>query len=72
MGKIARVVKISPLDRDEAESSAAYRAGCLAMSPDERVDEMRRLSRRIISLNPKNPRSPHIERSMVRIVHDPV
>lgn len=72
MGKIARVIKIGPSDRDEDESSAEYRAGCLALSPDERVGEMRRLSRRIISLNPRNPRSPHIDRGMVRIVHDPV
>lgn len=72
MGKIARVVKIVPLERDEAEASLEYRAGCLALSPDERVDEMRRLSRRIIALNPRNPRSPHIERSLVRIVHDAV
>ncbi len=72
MGKIARVVKIVPLDRDESEVRAQYRAGCLALSPDERIDEMRRLSRRIISLNPQNPRSPHIERNILRIAHDAI
>ena len=72
MGKIARVVKIVPLDRDENEAIVEYLKGCLALPPDERIDEMRRLSRRIISLNPQNPRSPHIERNVLKITHDAV
>lgn len=72
MGKIDRVVKIAPLERDENEVMAEYRAGCLALSPDERVEEMRRLSRRLISLNPRNPSSPRIERNILRIAHDAV
>lgn len=72
MGKIARVFKIAPLERDENEAAAEYRAGCLALSPDERIEEMRRLSRRIIALNPKNPRSARIERNALRISHDAV
>lgn len=72
MGKITRVVRITPLrDINDNKKSADYRAGCLALSPKERIDEMRRLSRRIISLNPKHPSSPHIEKT-VKIVHDAV
>ncbi len=72
MGTIARVVKITPLeDIDKNKGAADYRAGCLALSPKERIEEIRRLSRRIISLNPNNPRSAHIEK-IVSIVHDAV
>lgn len=70
MGKIARVIAIRPLDRDEAAAAADYRAGCLALSPGERVAQVRRLSLRIALLNPATPRSPRIERADVRIVHD--
>jgi hypothetical protein len=72
MGRIARVVKIVPLQRDKNEVMTEYLAGCLALSPDERIDEMRRLSRRIISLNPQNPRSPRMERNILKITHDAV
>jgi hypothetical protein len=72
MRKIARVVKILPLHRDEDEVTVEYRAGCLALPPDERIEEMRRLSRRVISLNPRNPRSPRIERHRLKIAHDAV
>lgn len=72
MGTIARVVKITPLEGlDENKRSEDYRAGCLALTPEERVEEVRRLSRRVISLNPNNPRSSRIERT-VKIVHDAV
>jgi hypothetical protein len=47
LGAIARVVRIAPLeDIDEGQKSADYRAGCLALSPKERIMEMRLLSRR--------------------------
>lgn len=72
-GRIARVVRIRPLeDRDPAEASARYRAACLSLSPDERVEEMRRLSRRVTLLNPAHPRSPRIDRTALKIVHDAV
>lgn len=70
MGRIDRVITIRSLDRDEAAAAADYRAGCLALSPAERVEAVRRLSRRIALLNPRNPRSRRIERGLVRIAHD--
>ena len=70
VGRIARVIKIGPLHHDEKEAMADYRGGCLKLSPKERISEMRALSRRVILLNPKNPRSPHIERGNIRIIHD--
>lgn len=70
IGRIDRVIKIGPLHRDEKETMADYRGGCLKLSPRERIAEMRALSRRVILLNPKNPRSPHIERRNIRITHD--
>ncbi len=72
MAKIERVVRIRSLDAiDEAAELAAYRKGCLALLPEERIATMRALSRRIILLNPDNPRSPHIEKGIFRIIHDP-
>jgi hypothetical protein len=38
------------------------------LPPKERINRMRELSRRLILLNPKNPRSPHIA-PCVRIEH---
>ncbi|OGR68771.1 MAG: hypothetical protein A2081_05130 [Elusimicrobia bacterium GWC2_61_19] len=70
VGRIARVIKIGPLHHDEKETTAKYRGGCLNLSPGERIAEMRALSRRVILLNPRNPRSPHIERGSIRITHD--
>ena len=71
MAKIERVVRIRSLDDvDEAAELESYREGCLALSPEERIARMRELSRRLILLNPHNPRSPHIERGIVRITHD--
>jgi len=73
MAKIERVVRIRSLDDvDEAAELDEYRAGCLALSPKERIQTMRELSRRIILLNPNNPRSPHIERNVVKITHDAI
>lgn len=69
-GRIARVIKIGPLRHDENETMADYRWGCLKLSPKERISEMRALSRRVILLNPKNPRSPHIERGIIKITHE--
>jgi DNA-binding HxlR family transcriptional regulator len=69
VGRIARVIKIGPLHHGEKETMADYRRGCLKLSPKERISEMRALSRRVILLNPKNPRSPHIERGEIRISH---
>lgn len=69
-GRIVRSIKIGPLHHDEKETMAAYTRGCLRLSPEERISEMRALSRRIILLNPENPRSPHIERGRIRITHD--
>lgn len=70
IGRIARVVKIGPLNHDEKDTITKYRGGCLKLSPAERIAEMRALSRRVILLNPRNPRSPHIERGSIRITHD--
>lgn len=73
MAKIERVVRIGIIDDiDEAAELEAYRRGCLALSPEERIATMRELSRRLILLNPNNPRSPHIERKIVRITHDAI
>ncbi|MBI4350536.1 MAG: hypothetical protein HY550_03765 [Elusimicrobia bacterium] len=69
-GRILRSIKIGPLRQGEKETLADYRRGCLRLSPEERISEMRALSRRVILLNPKNPRSPHIERGRIRIIHD--
>lgn len=69
-GRISRSIKIGPLRQDEKETLADYRRGCLMLSPEERISEMRALSRRVILLNPRNPRSPHIERRRIRIIHD--
>lgn len=61
-------ITIRPFPRDEKEELAEYRAGCLMLSPKERIDRVRELSRRLILLNPNNPRSSHIE-PQVRITH---
>lgn len=71
-GRIDRVIKIGPLHQDEKETLASYRGGCLKLSPGERIAEMREHSRRMILLNPKNPRSPHIDRRSIRITHDAI
>ena len=69
-GKIARIIKIGPLHQNEKETAANYLAGCIRLSPQERIAEMRMHSRRMILLNPNNPRSPHIDRRSIRITHD--
>lgn len=69
-GKIARVLKIGPLPESETEASRKYRAACLKLSPRERIERLRQHSRRMILLNPHNPRSPHIDRGAIRIIHD--
>lgn len=69
-GKIARVLKISPLPQSETAAARDYRAACLKLSPRERIERMRRHSRQMILLNPGNPRSPHIARGVIRIIHD--
>jgi hypothetical protein len=71
-GKIARVLKIGPLPESETAAARNYRAACLKLSPAERVERMRRHSRRMILLNPANPRSPHIARGVIRISHDAI
>ena len=71
-GRIDRVIKIGPLHEDEKETLANYREGCQKLSPEERLAEMREHSRRMILLNPKNPRSPHIDRRCIRITHDAI
>lgn len=68
--KIDRVIKIRPLPESASGLGRNYRRACLALSPNERVARMRSHSRRIILLNPANPRSPHIDRRSVRIIHD--
>lgn len=68
--KIERVIEIRPLPESGSGLDRNYRSACLALSPDERVARMRSHSRRIILLNPANPRSPHIDRRIVRISHD--
>lgn len=70
--KIARLIKIGPIPVSEAEAEQAYRTACLKLSPKERIARMRLHSRRMILLNPGNPRSPHIDRSAIRIIHDAV
>jgi DNA-binding MarR family transcriptional regulator len=71
-GKSGLVATIGSFPPDEAEESAEYRAGCLMLSPKERIDRMRALSRRLILLNPDNPRSPHIDFRHIRIIHDAI
>lgn len=56
---------------DEQKELDEYRAGCLALAPEERIAEMRRLSRRLILLDPRNPRSPRIE-PVITILRDAV
>lgn len=71
MGKIARVVRIIPLGEvDEDKKGADYWAGCLAMSTKERVDEVSRLSRRVMGLNPGRPRPGRAKSWSLTIVHD--
>lgn len=67
-GKSGNSITIRPFPRDEKEELAEYRAGCIMLSPKERINRMRELSRRLILLNPNNPRSPHIE-PHVRIIY---
>ncbi|HBA59371.1 MAG TPA: hypothetical protein DCZ92_00835 [Elusimicrobia bacterium] len=67
---IDRVIKIRPLEENEPAAAENYRAACLRLSPKERIARMRAHSRRMILLNPANPRSPHIDRSAIRIIHD--
>lgn len=69
IGKSGCAVTIKPFPPDEAEELAEYRAGCLMLSPKERIDHIRALSRRLILLNPENPRTAHIE-PRVRIIYD--
>lgn len=68
-GLVAAIKSFPP---NEAEEAAEYRAGCLMLSPKERINRMRALSRRLISLNPNNPRSPHINFRHMRIIHDAI
>lgn len=73
MGKIERVVRILPDDTlSEEEELDAYRKGCLTMSPNERVAQMRELSFRMATLNPARPRTRHIEKGVVQIIHDAI
>ena len=67
--KIDRVIKIGPVPQSETEASQNYRAACLKLTPKERIARMRSHSRRIILLNPHNPRSPHIDRGVIKIIH---
>lgn len=69
-GNIDRMVKIGPLLQSGAATARTYRGACLRLSPIQRIARMRAHSRRMILLNPANPRSPHIERNVVRIAHD--
>ncbi|MEI7481568.1 MAG: MarR family winged helix-turn-helix transcriptional regulator [Elusimicrobiota bacterium] len=66
------VATIKPFPPDEAEESAEYRAACLMLSPKERINRMRELSRRLILLNPNNPRSEHINCRHIRIINDTI
>lgn len=68
-GKIDRVIKIGPVPKNETEASRNYRAACLKLTPKERIARMRSHSRRMILLNPHNPRSPHIDRGVIKITH---
>ena len=71
-GKSGLVVKIGAFPPDEAEELAEYRAGGLMLSPKERINRMRALSRRLILLNPANPRSAHIDCRHIKIIHDAI
>ena len=68
--KIDRVIKIRPLPESGSGLGLNYSAACLKLPPNERVARMRAHSRRMILLNPANPRSPHIDRRVIRIIHD--
>ena len=67
--KIDRVIKIRPLPERGSGLGLNYSAACLKLPPNERVARMRAHSRRMILLNPANPRSPHIDRRIVKISH---
>lgn len=71
-GKIARVIKIGPLPGSDTRTAVNYRAACLRLPPKERIARMRAHSRRMILLNPANPRSPHLDRTSIRIIHNAV
>ena len=71
-GRSGLVAAIRSFPPNEAEEAAEYRAGCLMLSPKERINRMRALSRRLILLNPDNPRSPHIDFRHIRITHDAI
>ena len=68
-GKSGSSVTIRQFPRDEREELAEYRAGCLMLPPEERISRVMELSRRLILLNPNNPRTLHIA-PQVRIIHD--
>jgi|GEM_PF-1785054 len=68
-GKSGSSVTIRQFPRDEKEELAEYRAGCLMLPPQKRVSRVMELSRRLILLNPNNPRTLHIA-PQVRIIHD--
>ena len=70
-GKSGNRVTIRSSHQDEKEELAEYRAGCMMLSPKERINQIRELSRRLILLNPHNPRSPHIA-PRVRIIYDAI
>jgi DNA-binding HxlR family transcriptional regulator len=72
VGKSGFVATIKSFPPNEADEAAEYRAGCLMLSPKERINRMRALSRRLISLNPNNPRSAHINCRHIRISHDAI
>jgi len=72
VGKSGLIATIKSFPPNEAEEAAEYRAGCLMLSPKERINRMRALSRRLISLNPNNPRSVHINFRHIRIIHDAI
>lgn len=69
-GKSGLVATIKSFPPDEAEELAEYRAGCLMLSPKERINRMRALSRHLLLLNPANPRTVHIDCRHIRIIHD--
>ena len=71
-GRSGLVAAIRSFPPNETEEAAEYRAGCLMLSPKERINRMRALSRRLILLNPDNPRSPHIDFRHIRITHDAI
>ena len=68
--KIDRVIKIRPLPEGGSGLARNYLGASLKLSPQERIARMRAHSRRMILLNPANPRSPHIDRRVIRIIHD--